>query len=67
MSELSAVVPVQKNPDEQVAENIGEALLAAGFLDASKKNAVVSKISSGLMKTSDWKSLFEMSKSKGGK
>lgn len=56
----------QLSPDEQVAADIGAALLSAGMVDASKATDLVRKISLGSMKNSDWKSLFETTKSKGG-
>ena len=66
-----AAVPVkgtsaQLSPDEQVAADIGAALLSAGMVDASKTTDLVRRISLGSMKNSDWKSLFETTKSKGG-
>ena len=75
MSQLpkaEASIPVegksaQLSPDEQVAADIGAALLSAGMVDASKSTDLVRKISLGSMKNSDRKSLFETTKSKGGK
>lgn len=67
MNQPTAEAVPEQSPDEQVATNIGTALLAAGLLDTSKKDDVVGKISNGFMKSSDWKSLFEMSKPKGNK
>jgi hypothetical protein len=58
--------PAQQSPDQQVAANIGAALVAAGLLDASKLGAIVAKLASGQMKAADWKSLFEANKPKGG-
>ena len=65
MNQQNTATSAQQSPDQQVAANIGAALVVAGLLDAGKKDAVVGKLANGQMKGADWKSLFETSKPKG--
>lgn len=53
-------------PDQLVAQKIGDALVAAGLIEATKKDATVAKLALGKMKGADWKILLDLSKPKGG-
>lgn len=72
MSVYSIPKPVEQplaspiSPDQLVASNIGDALVAAGLIDANKKEATVVKLAAGKMKGSDWKLLLELKKPIGG-
>lgn len=66
ISKVEKESPTQVSPDQLVALNIGNALVAAGLVDASKKDAVVAKLATGKMKGSDWKLLIDLKKPIGG-
>lgn len=58
--------PALVSPDQLVAQKIGDALVAAGLIEAMKKDATVAKLATGKMKGADWKLLLDLKKPKGG-
>lgn len=59
-------LPASVSPDQLVAQKIGDALVAAGLIEATKKDATVAKLATGKMKGTDWKLLLDLKKPKGG-
>lgn len=58
--------PAAVSPDQLVAQKIGDALVAAGLIEATKKDSTVAMLATGKMKSADWKLLLDLKKPKGG-
>lgn len=52
--------PPGQTPDGEVATAIVAALIAADLVAPAKKDAVISQIITGKMKSADWKLLIEL-------
>lgn len=57
----------EKSPSEKLATLIVDKLIESGLLRADKRDAVISKITSGQMKGLDWKNEIDFAVEKAAK
>jgi len=61
---MTAVVPIEKNPNESLADLVVAKLGEKGFVPDGKAEEIASKLSAGTATSEDWKLWIDLATSK---